>query len=124
MFNEPTDTELAKVPRLYETEDVPAKDKIIHLHFFLASSDWFIAEFDGVDTFFGFVCLNGWKDCAEWGYISFKELKELKVEQPILFGGEKRFTILEVDRDLHWDVRKAKDVKLIRECQGLLLFDQ
>ena len=118
MFNEPTDTELAKVPRLYATENVPAKDKMIHLHFFLASSDWFICEFDGDDTFFGFVCLNGWQDCAEWGYISYKELKELKVEQPILFGGEKRFTLLEVDRDLHWEPRKAVDVPLIRECQG------
>ena len=124
MFNEPTDTELARIPRLYETENVPAKDKVIHLHFFLSNSDWFICEFDGDDIFFGFACLNGWKDLAEWGYISYKELKELKVEQPILFDGEKRFTLLEVDRDLHWDVRKAKDVALIRECQGLLLFDQ
>ena len=117
MFNEPTDTELAKVPRLYETENVPVKDKIIHMHFFLASSDWFIAEFDGDDTFFGFVCLNGWKDCAEWGYISFKELRELRVKQPILFDCEKRFMPLEVDRDVYWDVRKAVDVPLIRECQ-------
>jgi len=124
MWNQPTEVELAKVPRLYETENVSAKDKVIHLHFFLGGSDWFICEFDGENTFFGFACLNGWTDLAEWGYISYKELKELKVEQPILFGGEKRFTLLEVDRDLHWDVRKAKDVKLIRECQGLLLFDQ
>ena len=37
---------LNKIPRLYATEDVPAKDKVIHIHFFLGNSDWYIAEFD------------------------------------------------------------------------------
>jgi hypothetical protein len=118
MWNTPTKSALTKIPKLYATECVEAKDKLIHLHFFVGGSDWYIAEFDGDDTFFGFACLNGWKDCAEWGYISFKELRELKVKQPILFDGEKRFMPLEVDRDVYWDVRKAVDVSLIRECQG------
>jgi len=118
MFNEPTDAELAKVPRLYETEDVPAKDKIIHMHFFLSSSDWFIAEFDGEDTFFGFACLNGWTYCAEWGYISFNELKQLKVDAPVSINGQRMLIPLEVDRDLYWMPRKAVDVSLIRKCQG------
>ncbi len=118
MFNPPTDVELAKMPRLYETEDVPAKDKIIHIHFFLGSSDWFIAEYDGEDTFFGFACLNGWTDLAEWGYISYKELKELKVKQPIGVDGQRMLIPLEVDRDLYWISRKAFNVSLIRECQG------
>ena len=117
MFNEPTDIELAKVPRLYETEDIPAKDKIIWMHFFLGNSDWFIAEFDGDDTFFGFACLNGWTDCAEWGYISFKELKQLKVEAPVSINGQKVLIPLEVDRDLNWISRKSYNVSLIRECQ-------
>jgi len=118
MFNPPTDTELAKVPRLYETEDVPAKDKVIHMHFFLASSDWFIVEFDGDDIFFGFACLNGWTDLAEWGYISYKELKELRVKQPIGIDGQRALIPLEVDRDLNWISRKAFNVSLIRECCG------
>jgi len=118
MFNEPTDTELAKIPRLYETENVPAKDKIIHMHFFLASSDWYIVEFDGDDIFFGFACLNNWKDLAEWGYISYKELKELKVKQPIGIDGQRMLIPLEVDRDLNWISRKATNVTLVRECQG------
>jgi len=118
MFNEPTDTELAKVPRLYETENVPAKDKVIHMHFFLASSDWFIVEFDGDDIFFGFACLNGWTDLAEWGYISFKELRELKVDAPVSINGQRALIPLEVDRDLYWISRKSFNVSLIRECQG------
>jgi len=111
-----TEVELAKIPKLYETEDVPVKDKIIWMHFFLDNSDWFIAEFDGEDTFFGFVCLNGWQDCAEWGYISFKELKELKVKQPIGIDGQRMLMPLEVDTDLNWISRKSFNVSLIREC--------
>ena len=117
MWNEPPEVELAKIPKLYETENVPARDKVIHLHFFLASSDWFIAEYDGDDIFFGFACLSNWKDLAEWGYISYKELKELKVKQPIGIDGQRMLIPLEVDRDVYWDVRKAVDVPLIRECQ-------
>jgi hypothetical protein len=43
MWNEPTPEQLDKLPRLYETENVPLKDKQIHLHFFLAGCEWFIA---------------------------------------------------------------------------------
>ena len=117
MWNEPTEVELNKIPRLYETENVPAKDKIIWMHFFLASSDWYIVEFDGDDTFFGFACLNNWKDLAEWGYISFNELKQLKVDAPVSINGQKALIPLEVDRDLNWISRKSFNVSLIRECQ-------
>ena len=118
MWNQPTDTELNKIPKLYETEDVPAKDKIIHIHFFLGGSDWYIAEFDGDDIFFGFACLNNWKDLAEWGYISFRELRELKIDAPVSINGQRALIPLEVDRDLNWISRKAFNVSLIRECQG------
>ncbi len=114
MWNPPSEKSLRKIPRLYETEDIEVRGKLIYLHFFLGISDWFVAEYDGEDLFFGFACLNGWKDLAEWGYISFQELKDLKVKQKI---GE-HVVMLEVECDEHWDVREAKDVKLIRECQG------
>ncbi|MCK5031631.1 MAG: hypothetical protein KAR64_09200 [Thermoplasmatales archaeon] len=119
MWNEPSEVELAKIPRLYETEDVPAKDKITWMHFFLGSSDWYIVEYDGDDIFFGFACLNGWTDLAEWGYISFRELKQLKVEAPVSINGQKEFIPLEVDRDLHWTPKKASDVLLIVRCGGI-----
>ncbi len=117
MFNIPSEKALKKIPRLYETESVEASDKLIYLHFFLAGSDWFVAEYDGKDTFFGFACLNGWKDLAEWGYISVKELKELRVKQPIVVDGKREVMWLEVECDEYWMVRKAKEIKLIRECQ-------
>jgi len=106
MWNEPSTKELNQIPKLYDSEDVSAKDKMIYMHFFLASSDWFVAEFDGDNTFFGFVCLNGWTDCAEWDYISFRELKELS------------FRGLEVDWELDWTPAKASEIALITECEG------
>lgn len=118
MWNTSGPKSLRKLPRLYETEDVEIGEKVIYLHFFVAGSDWFIAEYDGEDTFFGFACLNGLKEFAEWGYISFQELKDLKVKQPILLNGKRKVIYLEVECDVGWEIRKAKDVELIRECQN------
>ena len=44
MWNVPTREELDRIPRLYQTEDIPLKDKLIYLHFFIGSCDWFIAR--------------------------------------------------------------------------------
>ncbi len=99
MWNEPTKEDLAKLPRLYETESVPLRDKQIHLHFFLAGCDWYVAEYDGEDLFWGYAILNGDHDNAEWGYMSFEELKALKMRPG-----------LEVDLDLYWKVRPASQV--------------
>ena len=76
MWNKPGKEQLAKIPRLYETEKINGKDKIIYLHFFIGGCDWYIAEFDGEDLFFGFAILNDPQN-AEWGYISFQELDEI-----------------------------------------------
>ena len=51
----------------------------IHLHFFISDCDWYIAEYDGDDLFWGFAILNGDLLNAEWGYISFAELKSIKI---------------------------------------------
>ena len=51
MWNTPSAERLAKLPRLYETEQVGLKDKLVQLHFFIGGSDWYAIEFDGQDTF-------------------------------------------------------------------------
>ena len=79
MWNEPSAARLERIPRLYETENTPLKDKLIYLHFFIGGCDWYITEFDGDDTFFGYAILNHDYQNAEWGYISFQELKEIKI---------------------------------------------
>jgi len=107
MWAKPTKAMLAKVPKLYSTEKIKAKDKMIYLHFFIGACDWYIAEYDGKDMFFGFAILNNDLQNAEWGYVSFSELKELNVRG------------FEVDTDKYWDVRKAIEVSKIVAANGV-----
>jgi hypothetical protein len=107
MWNEPTEAQLATIPRFYETDDIPIKDKIIHFHFFIGGCDWFIVEHDGADTFFGFVILNGDLSNAEWGYSNFSELKSIKIKG-----------YLEIDFDLYWKPKLAGEVDVICKAQG------
>ena len=79
MWNEPSQKQLAEIPKLYETEKVPLREKLIYLHFFIGNCDWYIAEFDGQDIFWGFSILNQDYQNAEWGYISFAELRFINI---------------------------------------------
>ena len=76
MWKEPTPApeQLAKLPKIYKTEKVPLKDKSIHIHFFIGDCDWFISEYDGEGLFFGYAII-GKPAFADWGYISFTNLK-------------------------------------------------
>jgi hypothetical protein len=103
MWNQPSNDNLSKIPNLYETEKISLKNKIIHLHFFIGGCDWYIAEFDGDDIFFGFAILNGDHLNAEWGYISFSELKSINVSG------------IEIDNDLYWKPQKASKINNIRK---------
>lgn len=106
MWNVPTKERLSKIPKLYETEEVSLKDKMIHLHFFIAASDWYIAEYDGHDLFWGYAILNNDFQMAEWGYISFKEMREISING------------IEIDCELeeYFPVRKASEIDKI--CKG------
>jgi len=102
MWNTPTDKQLAAMPRLYATDGDDAGEKIIHGHFFLGGCDWYVAEYDPDDRlFFGYAILNEDYDNAEWGYVSYDELLELK-------SGA-----VEVDWDMHWKPVKAGAVEKI-----------
>ena len=109
MWNEPTKERLNKVPRLYETENVPLKEKLVHLHFFIGGCDWYICETDGKDIMWGFCILNNDYEMAEWGFVSLSELRSIKIEG-----------WLEVDCELEdiWEVKKAIDADKIRNAQG------
>jgi len=101
MLNTPTATRLARLPRLYQTENTPISDKAHPSPFFIGSCDWFIAEYDGDDLIFGFAVLGGDWQNAEWGYISFNELKDVRAHG-----------VLHVDCELehYWKVRKSSEV--------------
>jgi len=109
MWNVPNMKRLNTIPRLYETEEISLQDKLIHLHFFIGGCDWYIAEYDGKDLFWGFAILNGDLQNAEWGYISFGELKEIKLAN-----------WLEVDCELedNWKIQKACEIVKIRISHG------
>jgi len=103
VWNKPTKEQLAKIPRLYETEGIPLKDKLIYHHFFIGGCDWYVAEYDGEDLFWGYVILNGDLEMAEWGYISFEELKRIKIPPGF-----------EIDCETCWQVKKAIQIEKIR----------
>ena len=107
MWNKPSKEELSKLPAFYSTEEVPLRDKIIHMHFFIGGCDWYATEYDPEQRlFFGFAILNNDLEMAEWGYFSLSELAELKA------------SFVEVDRDLHWNPTQAQNVERICEAQG------
>jgi hypothetical protein len=107
MWNEPSTERLIKIPNLYETEQTPLKQKIVHLHFFLGGCDWYVVEYDGEDIFFGYAILNNDYDMAEWGYISFRELKNINISG------------LEIDcvMEQYWDYPLACEIEKI--CKGM-----
>ena len=106
MWNTPSKQRLAQIPKFYETEDIPAADKIIHIHFFLAGCDWYVSEFNGTDSFFGFVILNGDYQNGEWGYFTLHKLDRLNVRG------------FDVDCDLYWEPCPAAHVDKISKAQG------
>jgi hypothetical protein len=106
MWNEPTIKQLSKIPGLYQTEKI--KDKKIYTHFFIAGTDWFVAEYDPKENlFFGYTILNNDNENAEWGYFSFQEIKDIKMG------------FIEVDRDLYWQVKKTSEVEQIERSGGI-----
>jgi len=106
MWNEPTKERLERIPKLYETGKINLKDKLIHLHFFIGGCDWYVAEFDGEDMFWGYAILNNDFEMAEWGYFSLKELRNIHLNG------------IEIDCELeeYFPIRKASDVNNI--CRG------
>ncbi len=82
-----TDETRRQLPQLYATQDQP--DPVVQVKFFTPWTGWtwYATEFDGLDTFFGYV--DGLE--AEWGYFSLRELEQ--VEGP---GG------LRVERDMYF----------------------
>jgi len=104
MWNEPSKEKLKVIPKLYETKNIPLSEKLIYLHFHIFASDWYIAEYDGDDLFWGFVILNEDYINAESGYISFQELRKLNING------------IEVDNDFDWQPIHAVKINKIQKC--------
>lgn len=106
MWNKPTKKQLSVVPKLRSQDGEHTRECIVYLHFFRGQCDWYITEFDGKDTFFGFAILFPEQGLSEWGYISYKELLNLDL------GG------FEADCNKFWKPTKVKDIQKIVEEGG------
>ncbi|MBU1387818.1 MAG: DUF2958 domain-containing protein [Proteobacteria bacterium] len=108
MFNKPTQKQLAGIPKLYASETIPMKDKPVCLHFsFPGGSDWWVFEYNGNDTFFGYVILRNDFQMSEAGYFSLSELADIRIHD-----------YLEVEFDLQWNIRPASQVERICIARG------
>ena len=94
MWNPLTKKQLELIPKLYSQEGVPFGMKKVYAKFFIGSFTWYVIEYDPKqDIFFAFVVspsTQGMEHGGEFGYVSHKELKSIRVPPGI-----------EVDRDLH-----------------------
>ena len=81
--------------------NVSLTEKVIHLHFFIGSCDWYVAEIShkNWDLMFGYANLGDSYN-AEWGYVSLSELKSLKTGP------------VEVDFDHYWIPTAFKNIKI------------
>lgn len=78
---------IAGMPKTYE-QDGLGLQAVVHLHYFLGGSDWYITEKDmegGVQQAFGYAVLNGDEECAELGYISIEEITRYGAELNLHF---------------------------------------
>jgi len=75
-----------KIPNLYEQEG-KGEEAIVYVKFFLPGTrwTWYATEFNGKDTFFGWVKSGISPDFDEWGYFSCSELGENNVERDLYF---------------------------------------
>jgi hypothetical protein len=73
--------EIAKVlPKLGATEGVPMGERKVPLKFFdpCGRYTFYVLEWDGEDTFFGYVVSPLGEDCDEFGYASLAEIAAVR----------------------------------------------
>lgn len=82
------------LPALGATSELPREQVRVPLKLFDPSGrgTWYITEFDGTDTMFGFCRSPLGPDCDELGYVSLAEVQAVR----------NRFR-LGIERDIHWD---------------------
>ena len=102
MWNKPSTEELSKIQNLYSNQKdrIKTSDVLIYLHFSILAIDWYIAEYDGEDTFFGATLINNDIESVKWGYFSFSELCSI-----YLF-------FVPVERDLDWEIKKFGELDI------------
>lgn len=89
--------QVEELPKLYSTEkeynkykkELPKNEQpmkfsefaIAKVHFFIGGSDWYVLEWDGHDTIWGYAILNGDIQNAEFGYTSLNEIQSVRINK-------------------------------------------
>jgi len=97
--------QMDEIPKLYTTEkeynkykkDLPKHEQpkkfsefaIAKAHFFIGGTNWYVLEWDGNDSIWGYTILNGDIQNAEYGYTSLSEIQSVRIKK--MFGVELDF---------------------------------
>ncbi len=108
MWNTPSKRRLCQIPALYATEHQSLSEKLVYLHFFLGNSDWYVCEFNGKDTFWGFVILNGDLLNAEWGYFTLRKLDQINICN----------VEIDCEDEQYWQIKPASEIDRISQANG------
>lgn len=101
----------AQVPRLYTTEKVAVAEKVVWLHYFGPSQDWWIVEanLDGEDAGMAFGYVDLGFGGGEWGSVYLPELEAVQVHPTTGDGRRSPFDVI-IERDCYWSVRPFGEV--------------
>jgi hypothetical protein len=106
----PAKSELAKISGCKKTERIPVADKVIHVHYFSAAFDYWLAEIwpeteDGETRWygFGFASLASFPD-GEWSLMDFTDMEQVQGRTP------QGLPII-IERDLWWQPKKFSEIK-------------
>ena len=89
-----------QLPELYSQEKTTDPLCVVKFFYPAGRGTWYGIEFDGKDSFFGYVVSPLGPDCDELGYFSLLELRSARGH----FG-------LGIERDYHWKPTPLSEVK-------------
>ena len=90
--------QLAGIPGLYETEDTPLAEKMLHIHYFIGGCDWYVAEIDH-ETGLAFGHADLGMGFPEWGYFDLVEMESTVANE-----------LFVIERDIHFTPQTAKEL--------------
>jgi hypothetical protein len=90
---------LGRMPRLYETTNIPCSERIVHLHFMRENGEWFAVEYDPSQRmFYGYIDFR--PGPPHWGFFGLDEVVECWIpslcKDPVL--------------DMNWIPKKTKEI--------------
>lgn len=96
------DALIQRVPKLYQSENINIKDKMLQIRYYATNSSWqwYLVEYDeDTKTAFGYVV--GYE--KEWGYFSLKEFQEINDDET---------SMIKIKRDTSFIPIRFSDLKL------------